>query len=471
MVSILAFIVVIGVMVFFHEAGHLIAAKLAGIRVLRFSLGFGKVLFGFKWGGTDYVVSLIPLGGYVKMAGSEELDPGPAAEGETPATPEGEAPRPLSPSARTGAPDEFLSKPPWVRMLVYAAGPVMNIILAALLFAFVAKVGFTVQTSPNRVGGVIERLELGGKEIVSPAHAAGFKPDDVVVAVNGKPTPLWYDIVQITAPNAGKELTFDIRRAGKPVVLKATPMLDPETGGGLVGLWPYLDNSVSEIVVPKGAAPAAGIAKGDRIVAVDGKAVDSFTAFLAEMNGAPSGRHVAVFATAKGNREVPFQYGGGGEADILKNLGVACGTVAVKRSSSWGAMFPEGARKTWDVASGIVKGIGMMIRGQVKLKNALGGPVTMAVAAGVTARAGAITFIDFIGRISVMLAILNLLPIPVFDGGQIMLNVVEAVRRRDLSARARMIVAYIGLVIIGGLFLLALFGDANLVWRLLRRES
>jgi len=471
LVSILAFIVVVGVMVFFHEAGHLVAAKLAGIRVLRFSLGFGKVLFGFKWGGTDYVVSLIPLGGYVKMAGSEELDPGPAAESETPAVPDGEAPKALSPSVRTGAPDEFLSKPPWVRMLVYAAGPLMNFVLAALLFAFVAKVGFTVQTSPNRVGGVIDRLELDGKETVSPAHAAGFLPDDVVVAVNGKPTPLWYDIVQQTAPNAGKELAFDVRRAGKPLVIRATPMLDPETGGGLVGLWPYLDNRVSEIVVPKGAAPAAGITKGDRIVAVDGKPVDSFTAFLAEMSGAAKGRHVAKFATAHGDKAVPFQYDGGGEGDILKNLGIACGTVAVKRSSSWGAMLPDGARKTWDVASGIVKGIAMLVRGRVKLKNALGGPVTMAVAAGATARAGAVTFIDFIGRISVMLAVLNLLPIPVFDGGQIMVNVVEAVRRRDLSVRARMIVAYVGLVIIGGLFILALFGDANLIWRLLRRES
>jgi regulator of sigma E protease len=469
LVSILAFIVVVGVMVFFHEAGHLVAAKIAGIRVLRFSLGFGKVLFGFKWGGTDYVVSLIPLGGYVKMAGSEELDPGPAAEGEA-AVPDGEPPKALSPSVRTGAPDEFLSKPPWVRMLVYAAGPLMNFVLAALLFAFVAKVGFTVQTSPNRVGGVIDKLELGGKETVSPARAAGFQPDDVVVAIDGKPTPLWYDLVQQTAPNAGKELTFEVRRAGKPVVIRAIPMLDPDTGGGLVGLWPYLDNRVSEIVVPKGAAPAAGIAKGDRLVALDGKPVDSFTAFLAEMNGAAKGRHIATFATAQGHKAVPFQYGGGGEADVLKNLGVACGTVAVKRSSSWGAMFPDGVRKTWDVASGIVKGIGMMIRGRVKLKNALGGPVTMAVAAGATARAGAITFIDFIGRISVMLAVLNLLPIPVFDGGQIMVNVVEAIRRRDLSVRARMIVAYVGLVIIGGIFLLALFGDANLIWRLLRRE-
>jgi len=238
---------VLGVLVFVHEAGHFAAAKAAGIRVLRFSFGFGKVLLGVTYRGTQYVVSLLPLGGYVKMAGGDE----------------GEA---------TGAADEFLSKPPGVRILVAAAGPAMNLFLAIVVYAVVAKAGYTVFTFPNRVCAVLDEVVVGGRAVPAPARAAGFRAGDIIVAVDGRPTAYWFELQKSVTERVGDDIAFDVRRGGRALILRATPLLEPDTGRGLVGLMPYQGPIVSA-VSPGGAAAAAGVAPGDRLVALDGRAV------------------------------------------------------------------------------------------------------------------------------------------------------------------------------------------------------
>jgi regulator of sigma E protease len=437
--TILATIFVLGISVFVHEAGHFVAAKLSGIRVLRFSLGFTKVLLSFKWRGTEYALSLVPLGGYVKMAGGDERE-------------------------SEGKPDEFLAKPPWVRMIVAFAGPAMNFVLAVALFALVAKVGYTLYTFPNRVGEVLDTVTVEGKEAPAPARLAGFEEGDVVVAIEGEATPYWYDLQQQVKAEAGRRLTFDVRRGDRLVRLRANPVLDAETGRGVVGLVPHQANDVFA-VADKSAAAEAGVAKGDRLVALDGLAVDSFHEFLGRAEKLPAGRHVVTFRTAAGRAvTVNLEYGETGLDGFLQELGVVCGVVEVRRSASWLGAVPEGLDRTREIIVGIGHGIFWVARGKVKVTKALGGPITIARFAGETARAGFVPYVEYIGFLSAMLAVLNLLPVPLLDGGHIVIGVVETVRRKNLSARARELVNKVGLAFVAVLIALAFFSDLSRVF-------
>jgi len=435
LVTVASFVFVLSLLVFVHEAGHFAAAKLAGIRVLRFSFGFGKVLLHFHWRGTEYALSMLPLGGYVKMAGGDDAE-------------------------STGAPDEFLSKPPWVRMVVAAAGPAMNIVLAILLYAAVAKAGYTMFTFPNRVGGVLETVRIGERDIPAPALAAGFREGDVIVAVDGRATKHWFELQQYVNDAVGRPVVFNVKRNGHPARLVATPLLEPDSGRGMIGLMPYQSPQVY-LVATKSAAGKAGVAKGDRLAACNGRPLSSFTELVSIAMAAKPGQYDVSFAGVKGAKVARVDYRQGGAEAFLEALGVDCGIVEVKRSSTWLGAVPEGARQTWDVVKGTARAFSWLVKGEVKVTKALGGPITMARVAGATARAGAVTFFTYIGYLSVMLGMLNLLPVPVLDGGHILIASVETVRRKRLPARAREIVTVVGLAVIVGITLLALFVDVN----------
>ena len=439
MATILAFIVVLGILVFVHEAGHFGAAKLSRIRVLRFSFGFGKVLLSVTWRGTEYALSLLPLGGYVKMAGGDERD-------------------------REGAPDEFLSKPPWVRMLVAFAGPAMNFVLAIVLFAVVAKVGYTLYTFPNRVGGVLETVAVGGERVPAPANLAGFEEGDVIVAVDGKPTTYWSDLQRVVNANAERKLAFDVLRDGRKLTLEAAPALEAETGRGLVGLMPYQTNDVYG-VAEKSAAAAAGVTKGDRVVSMDGRPVATFNDLLALTMDLPAGRHDVTFETAAGPATATVDYKGEGAEEFVEKLGVVCGLVEVRRSEGWLGAVPAGWDRTWEIMTGTARGMALVFRGRVKVTKALGGPITIARFAGETARAGFVPYVEYIGFLSVMLAMLNLLPVPVLDGGHIVIGLFETVRRKNLSARARELVNVVGFALMVGIVALALIADFTRIFQ------
>ena len=439
MTTILAFIVVLGILVFVHEAGHFAAAKLSRIRVLRFSFGFGKVLLSFTWRGTEYALSLLPLGGYVKMAGGDERD-------------------------REGAPDEFLSKPPWVRMIVAFAGPAMNFVLAIILFAVVAKVGYTLYTFPNRVGGVLETVAVGGERVPAPANLAGFEEGDVIVAVDGQPTTYWSDLQRVVNANADRKLAFDVLRDGRKLTLEAAPALEAETGRGLVGLMPYQTNDVYGVAEESSAA-AAGVTKGDRVVSMDGRPVATFNDLLALTMDLPAGRHDVTFETAAGSATATVDYKGEGAEEFVEKLGVVCGLVEVRRSEGWLGAVPAGWDRTWEIMTGTARGMALVFRGRVKVTKALGGPITIARFAGETARAGFVPYVEYIGFLSVMLAMLNLLPVPVLDGGHIVIGLFETVRRKNLSARARELVNVVGFALMVGIVALALIADFTRVFQ------
>jgi len=436
--TILAFVFVLGVLIFAHEAGHFVVAKLMGIRVLRFSFGFGKVLAAFTWRGTEYALSMLPLGGYVKMAGGDERE-------------------------SEGKPDEFLAKPPWVRMSVAAAGPAMNVVLAIIVFAVIAKVGYETYTASNRVGEVLETIELDGREVPTPARLAGFREGDVIVAVNGKATPYWVDIQRVVFPNAGKRLGFDVRRGGKLVKLEAEPALEPETGRGILGVAAYQTNDVL-YVSENSLASRAGVEKGDRLAAFDGRPVSSYGEFTERLEDLRPGPHELTFASARGVKVVTVDYKEGDFATFLENLGVVPGLTKVKRSASWLGAVPAGWRLTWDTATVIARGVAWVFKGRVKVTKALGGPISIALFAGERARAGIVPLLAFMGSLSVMLAMVNLLPVPVLDGGHILIGTYETVRGKNLSVRARELITYVGLAFIAAIVALALVADFTRVF-------
>ena len=249
MTTILAFIFVLGVLIFVHELGHFMAARRVGIRVLTFSLGFGPKLLKFKRGDTVYCISAIPLGGYVKMAGENPKD------------------------VRTGANDEFLSKSKWQRFQVLIMGPAMNVVLAIVVMAVVFYQGAPTPAYNKQA------VVIGGVGPNSPAEAGGLKAGDRVVAVDGDPVENWEDFLITVGPKAGREVTVRAERAGAIVDVQMTPVPQGRYKTGDVGVYPIFNPQVSGLA-PGGAAEAAGLRVGDVIVAANSEINANYTRLL-----------------------------------------------------------------------------------------------------------------------------------------------------------------------------------------------
>ena len=252
--SLLGLIIVLGVLIFVHEGGHFLVAKLFGVRVLVFSLGFGKRLLGFRRGGTDYRLSLIPLGGYVRMAGD---------------TPE---------EGRTGAPDEFLSKPKWQRFLILVAGPTMNLLIAIAFIAGLDMSGVPSTTIRPKIGEVVPN---------KPAARAGLRPGDVIAAIDGEAVDDFEDVRLIVSTHAGTPLRLDYVRDGQRHTTTLTPIAEQHEYGlvGIAGIAAFAEPVIG--VDPGSPAARGGVRNGDRIVAANGKAI------------AQLGDATPVFAAAK----------------------------------------------------------------------------------------------------------------------------------------------------------------------------
>ncbi|HSL82129.1 MAG TPA: site-2 protease family protein, partial [Thermoanaerobaculia bacterium] len=251
-----AFVIALGVIIFVHEAGHLLVAKAFGVRVLAFSLGFGKRLFGFRRGETEYRVSMVPLGGYVRLGGE-------------------------NPDEISDDPREFLNKPRWQRILVYVAGPAMNVVLAILLMAGLFAVGTSVVGDVGRdeamVGAVAEGL---------PAAEAGLRPGDVLVSVDGKAVSTWQDFATEVSFSPGEPLELGVERGGERFHVTVVPVKVEPYGFGDVGVIPRLVPRVLQVVEGAPAA-AAGLREGDQILTVDGRPVAGTGDLIASLEKHP----------------------------------------------------------------------------------------------------------------------------------------------------------------------------------------
>ncbi len=439
--NILAFIAVLGITITIHELGHFLMAKYLKIRVLVFSLGFGPRLWGFTRGGTEYRISPIPLGGYVKMAG-ETFDEG-----------------------REGAPDEFLSHPKRHRFLVAVAGPAMNVALAVVILAITYMYGTQVYRYPTQPAVV------GPVAAYSQAARAGLQSGDRIIAVGGNRVQTWQEmeIAVGTAPKGNLE--FTIRRGSEQRDISIRPREGESQDPASLGFKHTLPQTIVSSVDPGSPAARAGLEPGDEILSVRrddryGAGYDEILNVISESQGVPLDFEVlrkAGKAPAERRHLTITPYESGGRVIIGFFPEVPYDTL---RYGLWGALS-HSVRSNYQMATMTFKILGRMIRGTASLKT-LSGPIGIAQMSGSAARSGSARFFfGFIAMVSLQLGIFNLLPIPILDGGVITLLAIEGVIGRDLSMGLKekivqagfvFLILLMGFVIFNDLSKLALFG-------------
>lgn len=416
MITLLAFAFALGVIIVVHEAGHLWVAKACKVRVLAFSVGFGKRIWGFERNGTDYRLSLLPLGGYVKLSG-EGIEDQPA----------------------TDDPHDFQNRPRWQRILVYLAGPAMNVIFSFLLFAVLFTIGIDVQRRPAGPATV------GAVPAGSSAAAAGLAPGDVLKSVDGKAVSGWNEAIPaLTAGGAaGKPMVLTVERGGQALPLE----LAPAPAGSSLGIVPDRLPRFSGID-EKGRAFEGGARKGDVVRAMDGLPVKDHSSFR-------------DYVSARPEKPISFEIERGGQVLTLPitprkdgDAGRVGAGLAFYEHHPFSRSFAESAGYNGYIVRETGAVLQRIVTGKTKAQNALSGPVGIAGQAGAAARSGFKDLLHLMGVLSLSIALLNLLPIPLLDGGQVLILLVESAIRRDLPAKMKEIVSYAGL---GAVVLLMLF--------------
>jgi len=405
-IAVVSMAVVLGIMILVHELGHYAAAKCFGVRVEVFSIGFGKRLAGFRRGGTDYRISALPIGGYVKMAGENPLE------------------------SRSGAADEFMSHPRWQRFVIAIAGPAMNIILAVALLTGVFMVHYEhplFLDQPAVVGWVLEN---------SPAAKAGVEQGDRIVRIDGAQKPTWEDVMLKAMIGSKQPLDIAIQRGNQIVEKQIEPQTDSSEQYGAIGWLPDQPIIVTELE-PDMPAAKAGLKLGDDIVAVNGipmRSLFSVIHFLQRNASKP----VDVTAIRNGQQVnlqmTPVQTEEGGKKSY--RLGFRSEPVHVDKLPFAQALDRSlEENKKYSVL--IVDLVQKMVQHKVSIKQ-MEGPIGIARASGDAARQpGWTPLLSLMAMISLNLGIFNLLPIPILDGGIIMLLIIEAIMRRDISMRIK----------------------------------
>jgi len=444
--TVLALVIVLGVLIFIHEAGHFIAAKWAGIYVHRFSLGLGSPVpwLTFRRGETEYSISWLPLGGYVKMASREEDIGSSALEGGRP-----EAPVP---------PDRmFEAKPVWKRMVVILAGVTMNALFAWFVFSLLAAKNGRQIDPVTTVGRVVDELVPAGGEALRRIPAGAR-----VVAVNGRPVASWDDVQQGIANTADEEVRIELDD-GATVTLPIHPDALEERIKAAQALQPLRAAVVGQVVDGRPAA-RAGFQPGDTIVAIDDRPITQWYDVLEVLQASPGKQLDIELARASGRLsvEVTPEAESVREADgstrEVGRIGVAVATNFRSEPLGLGAAVVEGGKATIGASTQIVRTVRGLFSGRISRRE-VGGPILIGQLAGESARLGIDAFLAFMALISINLAILNLLPIPVLDGGQFLFLLAEAVIRRPLPLKVRERLTAVGLVLIVLLMGLAFSND------------
>jgi regulator of sigma E protease len=428
MVMIISVSVVLGIMVLVHEWGHFIVAKSFGVRVETFSIGFGTRLWGFKRGDTDYRISALPLGGYVKMAGDNPLE------------------------ERKGDPDEFLSKPRWQRVLIALAGPAMNILLSIILVAGIYMRG-------SKQPAFLDRpMVLVGVLQDSAAQKAGLMPGDRIVSVNGVKNPTW-DRAQLELMSTlpGHMLSVAVDRNGQQLSLSvpAAPSVEEVFG------YPQ-DHLVVSAVSPGTPAERSGLMAGDVILQVNGISLANGAEFPPIVDKSQS--QPLDLKVQRGDRTLDVQLT---PQQVSTANGVSHWQIGVLRTGdlvdrrlSVGASIVESVGMNVLMARQISYVVVELFRGNISLKQ-LEGPLGIARESGRAAKQGMAELISLMAMIGVNLAVLNLLPIPPLDGGHILMLFIEGTIRRDLSVRVKERFVTVSMVFLLLVFAIVMYNDVQ----------
>src|SRR6516162_3224283 len=469
--------IVLGIIIVIHELGHFLVAKFFKIKVETFSVGFGPRLLGFRKGDTDYRLSAFPLGGYVKMAGETPMD------------------------SITGEAYEFLSKPKWQRFLVAAAGPAMNIILAIGLVAGLYMYGTDV---PEFLVGqaVVNVVEPG-----SPAEKAGVKPGDQIASFDGKQKPDWQDVQNTVLTSPGRAIPITVERNGKQLELSVTPQKKGRDEAGDVGMFPYYRQLVQD-VQPNSPALTAGVRAGDEIIRVDGIDIGASGRTLQQIiQQVPEKSFPITVLRGANNVPVPIEgapkqglltsawnrllglFGRGPALDVVTPAApnAAASNAAEQRKEIELQVTPEvrdgrrmigiilqypslhiklppfaalekSIQSNKENAVLIFQVIGRLVKREASVKQ-LDGPISIIGYSGQAYQAGFSTLFTFMALISLNLGILNIMPIPILDGGVILLLIIESLLGRDLSLRMKERIVQASFVFLLMLTVIVLYND------------
>jgi len=425
--TIFSFLVVFAILVFIHEFGHFFTAKLVGIRVETFSFGYGKRLFGIRKGETDYRVSLVPMGGYVKFLGEGEF----FTDGGTTSLPS----------------DHFLAKTRWERFLVMVMGSVMNILLAVLIFTAINMVGVTVPAYQDEAP-VIGYIEPG-----SPAEKTGFELDDEILNIDNQKVATWSDVELAVGSKPDRRITVDVRRGGDVRTIQLQTEKRTRYALGYAGFTGKFLTQI-RMVKPGSSAEKAGLKQGDIILSVDGRPIYLYQ-FIEYLEKNP-------------NRELEFTVSRQGETLGLRvtprlegkvgKIGAYTEAQSVEKKYGFIGAAVQSVKDN-------VKNTGLIIRfiKDLILRRAstqqLGGPLEIASFSYAAWQMGFFAMLSWIGLISLQLGVINLFPIPVFDGGQIFVLGLEALFRRDFNPKVRQIWMQVGFVIFIFLIVFVILND------------
>ncbi len=420
----LTFLAVLGIIVLVHELGHYVAARLMKIRVEVFSFGFGKRLFGKKIGDTDFRVSLIPVGGYVRMAGEEDFDPqNPAA-------------------------DQFMAKNRAQKIFTLLMGPVMNLVLALFLIVAVNMGGVEVDSYK------LEKPAIGYIEKGSPADKAGLLPGDMLLAIDGRQTPTWKEVEITVGINPKQSIPVEFLRAGarRATELKVAARTRYEIGyAGFYWQWPAVIGQIA----PGYPAAKAGLRPGDRITAIDGLPVSTYFELTDIIRAAPGKPLQLTYernGSARSVQLTPVSENGVGIIGFNVKLATTkmhYGFAAAVKNS-----FQEAGRLTLLTFVTFKK----LIQRKISVKS-LSGPIDIARVSQQALASGFSSFFMLIAFISLQLGIVNLFPIPGLDGGHLLIFTIEAIIRRDLSQKLKNILVYAGFAFLITLMVFVVFND------------
>ena len=427
MITLLSFVFVLGVLVFVHELGHFLAAKRVGIKVLKFQLGFNPTIVSFRRGDTEYGIGALPLGGYVKMAGEN---------------PEEE---------RTGRSDEFLSKTKWQRFQVLVMGPVMNLLLALVVTAVVLYQGAekaAYEDQPVVVGSVVAD---------SVAAKAGIQKGDRIVAVGDHQVNTWDDFNIAVGTRPNRETTITVRRGGTEFTRTLTPSLMPGQSRFEIGEIGVLPNVHPHIRSVSSGEPAekAGLKENDVVLAVNGEPI-TFAANLKEAIAKRPEQQITMTILRNGSEmtihATPARRAGAG----LLGIGIADETVSVKPGAVEAVRMS--VQKNVQYAGLIFQTIWGLFTRETSPKQLMG-PVAIAQLSGESAQLGLIPLLTLMASLSLNLGLLNLLPIPVLDGGHIFIMCLEGLARRDFSVRLKEKMLLAGFVVLMMLMVTVIYND------------
>jgi len=435
----------LGVVVFIHELGHFLAARLVKIDVEAFSIGWGNPILKKKVGQVEYRIGMFPIGGYCKMKGSSDYGTSDYKEAYE--------------NMKNGTmPDKstFLGASPQARILVSFAGPFFNLVFAVILLSMLWGIGFDINTVGNKI---ILASEITPGQLY-PADEAGLKTGDRIVQIAGHEISYYHEVQENIALNPEKPLPVMVERDGEKIALQVTPSLDKSSGAGKIGVYFWTDPVIDNIK-DGGPAQRLGLLAGDVIVSANGEEVRNSMDLVKVMEQKPDAL-VIEYERGGVSRQAEFT-----PADMEAGLGFAWASINYRTPNlSIPAAVAKGVRESTKTLVVSVKSLRLLFKG-IDLTQAVSGPVRITYMMGDMAAqgfgqglgVGLRSLVDFIALISIALCVMNLLPLPILDGGMIILFLVEFIRRKPAHPRAITIFQTCGMVIIFGLMIFAVFGD------------